>query len=126
MWIKKLFFILLFLFLCSCDKVEGQFAYKSMEMDMYRKFPSGMEFNAAEKINWIFNIKKVSAERKVGVVLLKKELTWIDIDKYMYTVNMFQTKVYGEFVNLPAGEYKIVLLNNNFLISSVEFKIYEE
>ena len=126
MWNKrKIFLIIAFMiFISGCSNTKGIFAYKSPHMDMFRKWIPGIEFNSNEKIKWVFKIERVNSDRSIGVVLMKKEIGWIDINKIIYTVRPNEPNIYGEIENLQPGNYKIVLVERGVFISEVEFKIY--
>lgn len=124
--IKIILSCLLILILTSCIKLKGDFAYKTDYMDHYKKFEDGKEFNSNEKISWIYKIEKVNKKRFIGVVLLKKDLVWVDIDKYIYTIDLLKPNVYGSFKDLKSGEYKIVLMEKKEFIDSIHFQIYRD
>lgn len=124
---KKNIIVIISLFiLSSCIRINGIFAYKDKYMDYYKKFENGISFNQKREINWVYKIDKISKKTSIGVVVLKKELVWIDVIKYSYTVDLLKPNVYGKIENLEPGMYKIVLMHENDMIDSINFKIYED
>lgn len=123
---KILSIIFIVIVLSGCGKLKGTFAYKTIDMDMYRLWNYDMEFDRDDKIDWVFKINEIDKERYVGVVMLKKEVGWIDIDKYTATITPFAPNVYGEFQNLEPGNYKVTLVEQGMLIDEVEFIVYDD
>ena len=123
---KVLSIIFLAVILSGCGKIKGTFAYKTRDMDMYRLWAYNMEFDSDERVDWVFKIDDIDKERYVGVVTLKKEVGWIDIDNYTATITPFGPNVYGQFQNLEPGSYKIALVEKGRLIDEIEFIVYDE
>ncbi len=68
----------------------------------------------------------LQTEKNIGVVLLKKELVWVDIRKDSVKLNKDSKVVYGNISNLTKGNYKIVIVNEDVIADEMEFEIYED
>jgi hypothetical protein len=124
---KYICVLVILLIIGACSKLEGTFAYKTMYMDAYKKMKPGMEFASKSRIDWTFVTDSISKPYTVGVVLLKKEVIWIDVSRDKYFINRENPHIYGHFEQLPAGNYKIVIVTEeNELISENPFSIYYE
>ncbi len=118
-----------FIFALNCGGFQGEFAVKGEMDDVYRRIKKKPEFSSDAKINWIYSFKSVSGYNKIGVVLLKKEIEWVDIYKRSDYIDSEKKIIYGKIERLKPGRYKIVLTDisgNNSLIASLPFMIYAE
>ncbi|MFC1669039.1 hypothetical protein ACFL20_01490 [Spirochaetota bacterium] len=111
----------------SCGKLEGEFAFKSFHDSMYMKKSDGAEFPAGEKIKWIFKLKDSSGHRKIGVLIMKKEMIWVEIKTRSDYIDKEKSIIYGTFDGLPSGKFQIILTDvkrNNSKISKFNFTLY--
>ncbi len=122
------YIVLLFCFvtIVSCSKETGSFAFKNNNDDRYIIKDGLCEFNQDEKVNWAFCFTKVSKQKKIGVVVLKKEKVWIDVDSFYDTVYKDKPCIYGHIENYEAGTYKILIVDTGNEIAEKEFVIYNE
>jgi len=104
-----LLFLSLSLFLCSCGKLKGQFAFKRPFDKGYRINPERLEFDSGKKLQWIYSFDKVSSRINVGVIILKKELSWVDVLSRADYVDAEKNIVYGSLEGYEPGDYKIVI-----------------
>lgn len=118
-----LIFSVLIISLIACSGIKGQFAYKTLQMDSYRKMINNKEFISNEKIDWIYKIDSLAEKTVISTVVLKKEIVWVDVSKKIQTVLPASPYIYGEIKNLNTGDYKIILLKKNKIISEISFKI---
>lgn len=117
--------ILIFTFLFSgCGKLSGEFAFKRLHEDSYKKLDDSIEFEKNEKIKWVYVFKEVNDLHQVGIVLLKKDIIWVDIANRVETISERNKIIYGVIENLKDGLYKIILTNNNKVIDEKEFTIF--
>ncbi len=117
------------IFSLSCGRLKGDFALKKFGDDFYRKAEMNLQFNSRERINWIYKVNSVRGRRKIGVILLKKDLSWIDISKRSDYVDDEKMTIYGEIYGLSPGSYRIILtevMANNRSIDQLDFSVYTE
>jgi hypothetical protein len=123
-------FFLLSIFLFSCGGLKGEFAIKKFGDDYFRKIANkNLQFRSSERINWVYKPKNVSGRTRVGVILLKKDISWIDISRRSDYVDMEKTAIYGEIYDLPPGRYRIILtevLAKNRQVAQFNFSIFTE
>jgi len=134
---KKLFLSLLLLSLIpafSCQKLSGEFAFKTHDDQGYKLIRNKLEFSAAEEIDWVYKFNSTPSQRiQIGVVIYKKELGWIDLITLTDYIDFTKNIIYGKLKELEPGEYKIVLvrtgrsgLGSNEIIDEVEIYLYSE
>ncbi len=127
---KKIFsiiIILIFIIINSgCVKLKGEFAFKKLFEDQYKKMDDPLEFEKSEKINWVYVFNDVKGVRSIGVALLKKEIVWVDISNKTEQISGLNKVIYGKIENLSEGNYKIILSQANELIAEREFVIYTD
>jgi hypothetical protein len=127
---KKIFsiiIILIFIIINSgCVKLKGEFAFKKLFEDQYKKMDDPLGFEKNEKINWVYVFNDVKGVRSIGVALLKKEIVWVDISNKTEQISGLNKVIYGKIENLSEGNYKIILSQANELIAEREFVIYAD
>jgi hypothetical protein len=123
--------LIVVILLCSaCGSFDGEFGIKVNNDNNYRKINGVPEFSSEDTVAWIYRLKKGMISRAdAGVILMKKELIWVDI----YTVSDYfdneKRLLYGVITGLDPGEYRLLITeskNDNKLIAEMTFKIYEE
>ena len=115
--------------LVSCGRGRGTFAFKQFGNDSYRKLVEGVSFRSGESVQWIYSFDSVSSRFPVGVILNKKNITWIDINTVSDYADSEKPIIYGTLKDLSKGEYKIILTDvedENRIIDSFRFEIYEK
>lgn len=105
--ISVLFFIFSLLF--SCAKPHGEFAFKVEHDKGYRINPERLEFDSNKKMMWIYSFKNIRSRIKLGVVILKRELSWVDVLSRPDYVDSKKKIVYGTFNNYEPGDYRIII-----------------
>ena len=76
---------------------------------------AGSEFPAAEDVFWIYRFPVSKKERKIGVVLQKKETVWVDVQKDDCVIAPASGYYYGK-MNFPdEGMYRIVIMQKKGL-----------
>ncbi len=116
--------ILLAILLSGCGKLSGEFAFKRSNEDSYKKIDGAIEFEKNEKIMWVYVFKEVPESHNIGVVLLKREIIWVDISNEVEEISERNKIIYGVIENLKDGLYKIILTNQNDVIAEKEFTIF--
>lgn len=123
---KYILVLFFFATIVSCSKETGTFAFKNNNDDRYIIKDGLCEFNQDEKVNWAFCFTKVSKQKKIGVVILKKENVWIDIYSFYDTVYKNKPCIYGNIEDYQVGTYKIIIVDKGNTIAEKEFVIYNE
>jgi len=128
---KRAVFIIIASLLCvSCGKLHGEFAFRQKDEKGYRHILPRLEFDAAETVDWIYRFDPLSGKRSIGVILMKKELGWVDIMTSQDYVDEIKQIVYGKISGLEPGDYKLVLTEikteKTVLIDEKEFYLYSD
>ena len=132
---KRCYLILILIFslllILSCGKLKGEFAFQNPGEKGYKVNQSRFEFNSSESVNWIYKFDSAPGSRvKLGVIILKKELGWIDILTTTDYIDSMKNIVYGTLKDYEPGDYKIVLVEptpeGNKTIDEIEVYIYSD
>ena len=128
---KKYLLIFFLLLLVSCGKPKGEFAFKNPVDKGYKINQGRLEFDSSKETDWIYKFKNMPGDRiNLGIIILKKELGWIDILTIRDYIDSSKNIVYGKLKNLEPGDYKIVLVeitsDGNETIDSAEVYIYSD
>lgn len=122
--------LILALVCVSCGKLHGEFAFRQKDDKGYRHILPRLEFDATETVDWMFKFEPLSGKRSIGIIIMKKELGWVDIMTSRDYVDEVKHIVYGRISGLDPGNYKIVLTEikteENILIDQKEFYIYSD
>lgn len=110
----------------GCGKLKGDFAFKQADSDVYKRIDGTPEFRRSDAIDWVFQFQKVTSERQVSVVLLKKEIVWVEISAGIEKINKIKKSVYGTVEQFDEGTYKIVIAERGSIIDEKEFKVFTE
>jgi hypothetical protein len=113
----------------SCAKITGTFALKYPTEDSYRRVREAVEIEKNSQVQWVFKLDKVLTNKTpIGVILLKKELVWVDVLVQSVTVGPDNEIVYGTIKDLEEGDYKIMLtdVKKGREIDELEFTIYSD
>lgn len=127
--IKIFFFIsiiILSIFLSACSKLKGEFAFKTLFDDTYRRLDRIPEFKEEEDVDWVYVFNDVRGSHRIGVALMKKEIVWVDINTSLVDINETKGIIYGEIQDLEEGRYKILLTGKDSILDEVEFIIFNE
>lgn len=119
------------LFFLSCGKLAGKFAFQGEDDKGYKINQSRLEFDSAKETKWVYTFNTTPSGRiHLGVVLLKKELGWVDILTTSDYIDPMKNIVYGTLKDLEPGSYKIVIvevtIDGNKKIDEVEFNLYSD
>jgi len=123
--------ILLILIPLACGKLHGEFGFKYSEDKGYKRNLQRYEFDAAKDVQWIYRFDAVQGRSSLGVIILKKELGWIDIITGQDYIDEYKQIVYGTISGLEPGYYRLVLVelvpdSKNRQIDEREFYIYSD
>jgi len=114
------------IFLSACVQLKGKFACKSQLDDHYRKMDANHEIKSDEKINWVYVFDKFSGKHKIGVIILKKEIVWIDVLSWHDEVTPSENIIYGTIEDFQDGKYKIILTENDKEFDEQRFIVYSD
>ena len=117
---------LIFLMLTGCVKLQGEFAFKKPDDDRYKRVKGIPEFNINSSIKWCYLLKKSYEKLSVGVVLIKKEIIWVDVISRVETINKSTKAIYGTIEKLNEGRYKLLVSESNEIVDEMEFIIYRD
>lgn len=129
---KIILLIVLFNFsvFVSCGKPGGEFAFKLPEDKGYKKINSTPEFDSNVAVNWIFNLNSVRGRTDYGIIILKKELVWVDILAYTDYTDSEKKNIYGTIKDLEPGDYRLIITeideDDQKSIGEIEFYIYTD
>jgi len=125
-----IFFISLLL-LTSCGKLKGEFAFQNPGEKGYKVNQSRFEFDSSKEVNWIYKFDTTPGSQiKLGVIILKKEIGWIDILTTTDYIDPLKNIVYGTLKEFEPGDYKIVIVEltseGNKTIDEIEVYLYSD
>jgi len=128
--VKALIFMIFAVTLISCGKPEGEFAFKLPEDKGYRKVLNTPEFDSAVEVDWIYTFNRIRGRVNLGVILLKKELLWVDILAYNDYADSEKRIVYGKIKSLDPGDYRLMITeikdDEQNIIDELYFYIYTD
>ena len=110
----------------GCGKLEGEFAFREIGNKAYRMVSGVPEFAESDRIEWVFRFKEIVEKHNIGIILLKKELVWVDIHTRIEIINEKKNLIYGTIEKLEKGNYKILITEKETIIGEKEFVIYSE
>ena len=117
------------IFTGACGTLKGEFGFKTPRDDFYRKWNGRYEFDSSMEVKWVYRFHSIPSRGRVGVIYLKKEVVWMEIDTTVESIGPERQHVFGTIYNLPEGRYKIVLVNGdeeNKVIDTLEFTVYND
>ncbi len=120
---------LLFIFivlLAGCSRPEGEFAFRTDIDNRFKRLNGIPEFPQQEKVGWCFVFKKDYGERDIGVIVMKKEIVWVDVVQQRERIDSSKRVIFGTIEGYTKGRYKIILTDNNEIIGEKEFIVYSE
>lgn len=114
--------------LFACAKQPGSFGFKHYLEDSYRTASRMPEFPADAKYQWSYVFNQPAPQYKVGVILQKKELVWVEVNSRALVPDPSQPVIYGDIEGLEPGEYEIVLteVGKSKLIDHCFFRVYRD
>jgi hypothetical protein len=89
--------------LWQCSPVSGIFGYRLPGMDTFRRFDNDMQFSDAQPVEWTFVADKAADPRYVGVIILKKEVVWVEVFKEVRMINAANKAVFGRIEGYEPG-----------------------
>ena len=122
--------LILLLTVFSCGKPKGEFAFKLPEDKGYRKVIKNPEFDSAVEVDWIYTFDSFRWRMNLGVIILKRELLWVDILAYTDYADSEKRIVYGKLKGLEPGDYRLMITeitdSEQNTIDEVYFYIYSD
>ncbi len=114
------------LLVSGCGGLKGEFAVKRPFSDEYRRVTGIPEFSAAERVAWVYVFSKVTEEHTIGVILMKKELVWVDVSTRTERIDVMQKVIYGVIEGLEKGRYRQLITEKGKILGEMEFLVYSE
>lgn len=108
----------------SCTKPKGAFAFKDELENRYKTVQGSPEFEHGKTVDWVYQFDKSYGIRKIGVVVVRKELVWVDIRRRLVPIDKSTWTIYGKISNYQPGTYKIMITEKSDLLDELEFTIY--
>ncbi len=126
-----LYIIIFLTVFISCGKLKGQFAFKEPLDKSYKIGQERLEFDSSEEVKWLYKFNNFPGNRiRLGVIILKKELGWVDVLSMPDFIDEQKDVVYGAIKGLDPGDYKLVITefedNKTVIIDSCEFYIFSD
>ncbi|MDH4198832.1 MAG: hypothetical protein OEV66_00485 [Spirochaetia bacterium] len=139
---RRLFFPLVLtvcnVFLISCAKNHGSFAFHSVDERRFtefqkknyipgnfNKYTSPIQFGENQTLWFAFQPGKISHE-KYAISLSRKSLGWIEIDLKNLEIPKKIAYLIDNYPNLQAGKYLLTVALRNEILNSIEFEIINE
>lgn len=128
---RKYLFIFILLLVVSCGKLKGEFAFRNPEEKGFKINQSRHEFDSSKEVDWLYRFTTMPGSKvNLGIVILKKEIGWIDILTTTDYIDKSKNIVYGTLKDFEPGDYKIVLVettsSGNKKIDEVEVYLYSD
>lgn len=116
------------LFILSCGKISGDFAFKADLDDIFRKPLRMPEIDANKKTEWVYSSGGYLGRRNIYVMIMKKETDWIEISAYKDYLAGGKKTVGGVIEGYEPGQYRILLIDaaSNKTIDDIIFAVYSE
>lgn len=123
--------VITILFSASCGKLKGEFAFQTPLDKSYKIRQERLEFNSAEELKWIYKFKVIPSKKiKLGVIIMKKELGWVDILSMPDYIDPMKGMVYGTVSEFEPGDYRIVITeiteDETTIIDKCDFYLFSD
>jgi len=123
-----IFFLLLPL---ACGKLKGEFAFQTPLDKSYKIRQERLEFNTADEIKWIYKFKTAPAKKiKLGVIIMKRELGWVDIISMPDFIDEMKSMLYGTIKDFEPGDYRIIITeiteDETTIIDKCDFYLFSD
>lgn len=109
------------LLLDACFKPEGEFSFRKSHTDIYKKIKDSPEFMTTDNVEWVYVFSKVKRIYNIGIILMRQEVVWVDINTRSERIDSAHKIIYGKLENLDAGNYKILLTLNGEKLDEKNF-----
>ncbi len=125
------FIILSLLIPLACGKIKGEFAFQTPSDKSYKIRQERLEFNVSEEIKWVYKFSSAPAKKtKLGVIIMKKELGWVDIISMPDYIDEMKRLVYGTIKEFEPGDYRIVITeiteDKTTIIDKCDFYLFSD
>ncbi len=125
------FIILSLLLPLACGKLKGEFAFQTPLDKSYKIGQERLEFNISDEIKWIYKFSMPPAKKiKLGVIIMKKELGWVDIISMPDYIDEMKSIVYGTIKDFEPGDYRIIITeiteDETTIIDKCDFYLFSD
>lgn len=115
----------------ACGKIKGEFAFQTPLDKSYKIKQERLEFNVSDEIKWIYKITQAQSKKtKLGIIIMKKELGWVDIISMPDYVDEMKSIVYGTIKDFEPGDYRIVITeiteDETIIIDKCDFYLFSD
>jgi len=123
--------ILSFLLAFACGKIKGEFAFQTPLDKSYKIRQERLEFNVSDEIKWVYKFSSPPAKKlKLGIIIMKKELGWVDIISMPDYVDEMKSMVYGTIKGFEPGDYRIIITeiteDETTIIDKCDFYLFSD
>ncbi len=124
--ICSLFAICLVSLILGCGKLKGEFAFRTFDREAYTRIEGTPEFEQSEFISWVFIFEEITERHDIGVIIMKKELVWVDVNTRLERITPMRNIIYGEIKDYEEGTYKMIITKDGSVINQKEFVIFKD
>jgi len=113
----------------ACGKLQGEFALRRYNDDVYRKVSGPFECAADEEVQWSYVFSKVTKRSDIAVIVQKKEIGWVESRSNLDYIDIEKKVIHGTVKSFEPGEYQIIILHvekKNEVLGRLKFFVYEE
>lgn len=110
----------------GCGGLKGEFAIKQPLADEYRRVEGIPEFPADWAIDWVYVFREVKDVHTIGVILMKREIVWVDVRARTERIDPAQKVIYGVIEGLEKGRYRLLIAEKGKIIGEMEFVVYDD
>jgi len=115
----------------ACGKIKGEFAFQTPLDKSYKIKQERLEFNVSDEIKWVYKITTAPSKKtKLGIIIMKKELGWVDIISMPDYVDELKSIVYGTIKDFEPGDYRIVITeitdDETIIIDKCDFYLFSD
>ena len=125
------FVILSLLIPLACGKIKGEFAFQTPLDKAYRIKQERLEFNVSDEIKWVYKFSSAPVKKtKLGIIIMKRELGWVDIISMPDYIDEMKRMVYGTIKEFEPGDYRIVITeiteDKTTIIDKCDFYLFSD
>lgn len=110
----------------GCGGLKGEFAVKQPLADEYRRVDGVPEFPTDGHVDWVYAFREVKDVHTIGVILMKREIVWVDVNARTERIDPAQKVIYGAIEGLETGRYRLLIAEKGKIIGEMEFVVYDD
>ncbi|HNU90856.1 MAG TPA: hypothetical protein PKO25_03190 [Spirochaetota bacterium] len=113
-------------FQSGCGGLKGEFALRQPLADEYRRVAGVPEFPADGHVDWVYAFREVKDVHSIGVILMKREIVWVDVSARTERIDPAQRVIYGAIEGLARGRYRLLIAENGKIVDEMEFVVFDD